>query len=228
MLLSLDWLSSLVDLDGLDTREIADLLTLATAEVEQIEEVHLKAEGIVAEVVYDGGTLVLSDGSTTLPGSAPDALAVGARVVVLRDGKLAAPLTGGPGPWLLGADVAVGQDVEDLVPASDTLFELDNKSLTHRPDLWGHYGFARELAAIFERELVDLEEIDLSAYADLPSLPVQIESPDCFYYSAIAMRCAAADPSPLLVQRRLAVLDQRSLGLSPVISLSHAVRTLPV
>ena len=30
-----------------------------------------------------------------------------------------------------------------------TCFEIDNKSITHRPDLWGHYGLAREFAAVF-------------------------------------------------------------------------------
>ena len=30
----------------------------------------------------------------------------------------------------------------------DHVIEVDNKSLTHRPDLWGHYGMAREVAAI--------------------------------------------------------------------------------
>lgn len=32
----------------------------------------------------------------------------------------------------------------------DTILDIDNKSLTHRPDLWGHYGMAREFGAMFE------------------------------------------------------------------------------
>jgi phenylalanyl-tRNA synthetase beta chain len=32
----------------------------------------------------------------------------------------------------------------------DTILDVDNKSLTHRPDLWGHFGMAREFSAIFE------------------------------------------------------------------------------
>lgn len=35
----------------------------------------------------------------------------------------------------------------------DIIFDIDNKSLTHRPDLWGHYGMAREFSAIFETPL---------------------------------------------------------------------------
>src|SRR5664279_4132256 len=37
----------------------------------------------------------------------------------------------------------------------DWIIEIDNKSLTHRPDLWGHYGMAREVAAIAGGKLVD-------------------------------------------------------------------------
>ncbi len=29
------------------------------------------------------------------------------------------------------------------------MIEIDNKSITHRPDLWGHHGMAREVAAIW-------------------------------------------------------------------------------
>ena len=36
---------------------------------------------------------------------------------------------------------------------NDSVFEIDNKSLTHRPDLWSHYGFARELSGVLKRPL---------------------------------------------------------------------------
>ena len=32
----------------------------------------------------------------------------------------------------------------------DTILDIDNKSLTHRPDLWGHFGMAREFSAMFD------------------------------------------------------------------------------
>ncbi|UKI57668.1 MAG: hypothetical protein L6V81_10240 [Clostridium sp.] len=41
---------------------------------------------------------------------------------------------------------------------NDTVLEIDNKSLTNRPDLWGHYGIARELSAIYNTELIPLEK----------------------------------------------------------------------
>ena len=39
-----------------------------------------------------------------------------------------------------------GRPMRDCAP--DSIIEVDNKSLTHRPDLWGHHGMAREVAAI--------------------------------------------------------------------------------
>ena len=35
------------------------------------------------------------------------------------------------------------------------IIEIDNKSITHRPDLWGHVGMAREVAAISRKSLRD-------------------------------------------------------------------------
>src|SRR5690606_2146414 len=43
--------------------------------------------------------------------------------------------------------------LEYLALESDIILDVDNKSLTHRPDLWGHYGIAREFAASYEEEL---------------------------------------------------------------------------
>ena len=51
----------------------------------------------------------------------------------------------------LGA--AAGQTLASAIDFEDTVLEIDNKSLTNRPDLWGHYGIARELAAIYRLPL---------------------------------------------------------------------------
>ena len=59
-------------------------------------------------------------------------------------------------------DVALGTDLKDIYEIDDIVFEVDNKSLTNRPDLWGHYGIAREFAALAGRELKQLDTVDLS------------------------------------------------------------------
>lgn len=39
--------------------------------------------------------------------------------------------------------------------SEDVILDVDNKSLTHRPDMWGHRGFAREIAAFQKLPLSD-------------------------------------------------------------------------
>jgi phenylalanyl-tRNA synthetase beta chain len=109
--------------------------------------------------------------------------------------------------------IAIGTKLSSLVPAHDVVIEIDNKSLTHRPDLWGHYGFARELAAIFDRQLKPYEVPDLDRFNDLPEYPVEVQSPDCPYYSATEIAVSDNPPSPLMMQRRLHVLGRSSIDL---------------
>ena len=52
-----------------------------------------------------------------------------------------------------------------LALGADTVFDIDNKSLTNRPDLWGHHGIAREFAAIYRLPLAEP-----AAAADRPPL----------------------------------------------------------
>jgi phenylalanyl-tRNA synthetase beta chain len=62
----------------------------------------------------------------------------------------------------------------DLQP--DHVIEVDNKSLTHRPDLWGHHGMAREVAAITHGRLLDpVKQRDLTAP---PAVRITIKEPD--------------------------------------------------
>ena len=63
--------------------------------------------------------------------------------------------------------VKIGQDIKEAWPIDDIVLEIDNKSLTNRPDLWGHYGLAREFAAIFDRPLKKMPVDDLTKYNDL-------------------------------------------------------------
>ncbi|HSN99752.1 MAG TPA: phenylalanine--tRNA ligase subunit beta, partial [Candidatus Nanopelagicales bacterium] len=112
-------------------------------------------------------------------------------------------------------ELAPGTALSDFIPARDVLIEIDNKSLTHRPDLWGHYGFAREFSSIFGRPLRELVVEDLSAFAGLPAYPIEVESAeDCPAYSATEIEVAGNRASSLVVQRRLL-----ALGLRPISAL---------
>ena len=62
---------------------------------------------------------------------------------------------------LKGFDCKAGDSVADLFGMNDTVLEIDNKSLSNRPDLWGHYGIARELSAIYDVPLKELNKFDI-------------------------------------------------------------------
>ena len=75
----------------------------------------------------------------------------------------------------LGVDCEVGQCVAEVAGLDDVILEVDNKSLSNRPDLWGHLGVARELAAIYKLPLKDYPS---QLPEGLPQYPVEIQEPD--------------------------------------------------
>ena len=111
------------------------------------------------------------------------------------------------------ADVKIGADIKTYYPIDDTVFEVDNKSLTNRPDLWGHYGIARELACIFDRELKPLNLDDLTKYNNLKELDIKNENDNCFRYSAIAVKNINTHVSPSTMKIRLNYVDMRDINL---------------
>ncbi len=109
-------------------------------------------------------------------------------------------------------DVALGTDLKELYQIDDIIFEVDNKSLTNRPDLWGHYGIAREFAAIAGRELKPLPVADLQAYNNLPKVDLKIEDSLCQRYSCLQFGNITKHVSPMNMRIRLFYCGMRGLN----------------
>jgi len=105
-----------------------------------------------------------------------------------------------------------GTDIKDVFAIDDIIFEVDNKSLTNRPDLWGHYGIAREFAALAGRELRPLPVADLTAYENLPALDIAIEDNDCLRYSGIQFDKVSVSVSPMNMRIRLFYCGMRGIN----------------
>ncbi|RJO73032.1 MAG: phenylalanine--tRNA ligase subunit beta, partial [Myxococcales bacterium] len=107
----------------------------------------------------------------------------------------------------------VGLTLDKLFGPSDIVLDIDNKSLTHRPDLWGHVGFAREFSALYGRSFTYRPaEAAPPKPANPDALRIDDRVPDlCPRYSALVVRNVAAKPSPAWMQQRL-----RSVGLRPI------------
>ena len=112
----------------------------------------------------------------------------------------------------LDASLPNGKDLKEIFAIDDIIFEVDNKSLTNRPDLWGHYGIAREFAALAGRELKPLDVADLSAYAQLPALDIQIEDDDCLRYSGLKFDNVSVSVSPMNMRIRLYYCGMRAIN----------------
>ena len=110
-------------------------------------------------------------------------------------------------------DVANGTDLKDIYEIEDIIFEVDNKSLTNRPDLWGHYGIAREFAALAGRPLKPLDKVDLSAYNSLPQVDLKIEDPLCQRYSCLQVENIEKNVSPVNMRIRLFYCGMRAINL---------------
>jgi phenylalanyl-tRNA synthetase beta chain len=96
-------------------------------------------------------------------------------------------------------------------PDGDVILEIDNKSLTNRPDLWGHYGVARELAAIFNVPLraLPFEEPPLPKAALIGT----IDPAACRRFTATLIEGVTVLETPQWMADRLMAIGQRSKNL---------------
>ncbi len=114
----------------------------------------------------------------------------------------------------LPEDTPVGRDITELYAIRDTVFEVDNKSLTNRPDLWGHYGIAREFAALTGRELRPLETVSLEAFDHLDPIAIDVQDKElCFRYTGLKVRNITQKVSPVDMRIRLFYCGSRAINL---------------
>ncbi len=109
-------------------------------------------------------------------------------------------------------DIPNGTDIKDVYDIDDIVFEVDNKSLTNRPDLWGHYGIAREFAALAGRPLREMETDDLTVYSELPPVDLKIEDHLCKRYSSIKVENISRTVSPVNIRIRLFYCGMRAIN----------------
>lgn len=106
----------------------------------------------------------------------------------------------------------IGEDIKKYIPIDDIVVEIDNKSLTNRPDMWGHYGIAREVAAITGNELLPLDIYD--EIEELKSLNVKIEDTvNCNRYSCIEIGNIKAREASIEMKVFLYYCGMRSVSL---------------
>lgn len=107
---------------------------------------------------------------------------------------------------------APGTPLAEALGLDDVILEIDNKSMTNRPDLWGHYGMARELAAIYKCPLKPIEPVSLPEMSE--ELKVVIEDDArCTRYTGFIIKGIKNVPSPFELKSMLWRVGQRPINL---------------
>ena len=110
-------------------------------------------------------------------------------------------------------DVALGTDIKDVYDIDDIIFEVDNKSLTNRPDLWSHYGIAREFATITNRPLKAPALYDTKEFDSLPAVAVDVKATDLVWrYTALTVENITRKTSPVNMRIRLFYCGSRAIN----------------
>ena len=118
------------------------------------------------------------------------------------------------GIMVLDDGLKPGKKLVDALDIVDHVLEIENKSINHRPDLWGHFGFARELSAILGRPLRAPKLFD--AFPEKgDSLSIEIEDrADCPRFTGVVLTGLRPVSSPDWLRWLLASVGQRPISLA--------------
>ena len=114
----------------------------------------------------------------------------------------------------LGSQLSLAGIAVDSIEESAAGPVLDAEITANRPDCLGHYGMAREIAAIYRLAVRPVEpKLKECAEAAATATRVDIESPElCGRYTARVLRGVNVQPSPPWLRQRLEAVGQNSIN----------------
>lgn len=100
-------------------------------------------------------------------------------------------------------DAPAGTPLADALDLNDIILEIDNKSMTNRPDLWGHYGIAREIAALYDLPMKEFPHFDRNV-ANTSGFHVTVEDAErCPRMTGTQIENVCVKPAPYWMQVRI-------------------------
>lgn len=100
-------------------------------------------------------------------------------------------------------DAPAGTPLADALDLNDIILEIDNKSMTNRPDLWGHYGIAREIAALYDLPMVEFPHFDRNV-ENTSGFHVTVEDTErCPRMTGTQIENVCVKPAPYWMQVRI-------------------------
>ena len=121
------------------------------------------------------------------------------------------------GILVLKNNAKIGQPLAQYLKTDDVVLEIDNKSLSNRPDLLNHYGLARELAASLDLPLKPYDKFLTSKWEFLSAkddkLEIKVEEQKlCPRYMAVKVDNITIQESPEWLKERLVAVGQRPIN----------------
>ena len=231
MKISLRWLFDHIagDVTKVDVSALVDQFNLKVAEIENFSQLTLDIQNfVVAKAVSVGDRVQLFAPELDQDIFAPvrSDLQIGNYYLLINreknydwaSGKDFNSLKEGLLPALYFANEQQAKLWRLNFEAQDYIFEVDNKSLTHRPDMWGHRGFAREIAALLNLELKPLEQLitplSIAEVTDKNSCMYQtkIQAEGCLRFASLYLPKVSNLPSSLSMAVRLFRCDMRAIN----------------
>ena len=113
-------------------------------------------------------------------------------------------------------DDGVGQSLQDYLGLDDTVIHVDNHAITHRPDLFSQYGFARECVALglatWKKDQPSYDAPEFSS--DKISFKHKVDCKELVArYTACTLHIDDVGETPQWMKRRLEAVGFRSLHL---------------
>lgn len=109
-------------------------------------------------------------------------------------------------------DAPAGTPLADALDLNDIILEIDNKSMTNRPDLWGHYGIAREIAALYDLPMKEFPHFDRNV-ANTAGFHVTVEDTErCPRYLSAQIEGLSVKPAPYQMQNRIWKVGMRPIN----------------
>ncbi len=109
-------------------------------------------------------------------------------------------------------DAPAGTPLADALDLNDIILEIDNKSMTNRPDLWGHYGIAREIAALYDLPMKEFPHFDRNV-ENTARFHVTVEDAErCPRYLSAQIEGLSVKPAPYQMQSRIWKVGMRPIN----------------
>ncbi|GHU09325.1 phenylalanine--tRNA ligase beta subunit [Alphaproteobacteria bacterium] len=129
------------------------------------------------------------------------------------------------------ADAKPGDSFAKTFSLDDVLFDIENKSLTHRPDCFGVLGFAREVAGILGKEFTTPDFMLLDAATKVASgdakLKISIEDAKlCPRYQAVIMDLSAEQDTKYLTLMQTNIARSGMRSIDPVVDSTNDLMLL--